>query len=463
MAARDRQAPCDGAAAGRRPFFNDRRFGGVGRRDGDHPSIRIESANMDRNRAVRRPLQASRSRRVCYVEPVKHVAVAFAALAAGMACSPSADESFPGSSAARSPRQFLQNEDGSTLGVSAGETVYLSAISPADTQAPIGDQTRSAMERLGSALQTAGLDYSQVVSCHVHLADMESYADMNSVYGSFFSEGRYPARTTVEVPGLPEGAGVLLMCIAYGGEDGISVARPPEDEIPPAMGPYSPAVRAGSMVYLSGQGGRDPVTGELPDSATEQAAQTLATIAVMLRSAGLGYEHAVQTSAYFPPTTDPSSVTEAFGAVFSPGGAPSRSTVPLTRLPGDIAVEITVLAAADNYITRLFMHDQEPGSASSPVSLTGGTAYSSAMQGKGDTFRDQVADAVRMQAEALGLAFLDLPDVVRVVAYLSDLADLPELRTLLAEAFPEGVPALAAIQTRSPPGSMVSLEMIAVK
>ena len=408
-------------------------------------------------------LPVPRAPRVCYVDPVKHVAALFVALAAGLACSPSVEESLPGGSASRSPRQFLQNEDGSTLAVSAGETVYLSAIYPADTEAPIGDQTRSAMERLGAALQTAGLDYSQVVSCHVHLADMESYADMNSVYGSFFSEGGYPARTTVEVPGLPEGAGVLLMCIGYRDADGILVVRPPEDEIPPAMGPYSPAVRAGNMVYLSGQGGRDPVTGELPDSAAGQAARTLETIGVILGAAGLGYENAVQASTYFPPATDPASVTGALGAIFSPGGAPSHSSVPLTRLPGDIAVEITVLAAADNYITRLFMHDQAPGSASSPASLTGGTAYSSAMPGEGDTFQEQVRDAVSTQAEALGLAFLGLPDVVRVVAYLSDLADLPELRALLTEAFPEGVPALAAIQTHSPPGSMVSLEMIAVK
>lgn len=395
---------------------------------------------------------------------MRQIVALIAVIAAGLACSPAAEDSALGDPAPQSARQFFPHPDGSgTLAVLAGKTLHLSAVVPADTQATIGDQTRSAMERLGEALGTAGADYARVVSCHVFLADMESYAEMNPVYGSFFSEGSYPARTTVEVLGLPENAGVQLMCVAYVDAEGIAVIRPPEDEIPAAMGPYSPAVRAGDRVYLSGQGGRDPMTGDLPASAAAQADQTLQTVGVILRAAGLGYEHAVQASSYFPSITDPSVVSGAFEAIVSPGGAPSHSSVPLSRLPGDIAVEITVLAANDSYITRLFMHDEPPGTASSPVSLTGGAAYTSATPGIGDTFQAQVRDAVGAQAEALGLAFLDLADVVRVVAYLSDMADFPELRMLLGESFPGGMPALTAVQSRGSPGSMVSLEMIAVQ
>ena len=89
-------------------------------------------------------------------------------------------------------------------------TLYLSAISPADPNSPIADQTHSAMRRLGESLGMAGIDYPQVASCHVQLSDMENYAAMNEVYGSCFPEGGYPARTTLEVPGLPGETGVLL-------------------------------------------------------------------------------------------------------------------------------------------------------------------------------------------------------------------------------------------------------------
>ena len=401
--------------------------------------------------------------RVCYVVAVKHPSAALAALVASLACSPATYESSSSTSATPSARQVFQDQDGNTVAVLAGKTLYLSAIAPTDTQVEVEDQTRSAMEQLGESLQLASLDYSQVVSCHVHLSDMENYAGMNSVYGSFFQEGSYPARTTVEMPGLPNGAGVLLMCVAYSDPAEISVIRPSEEEIPPAMGPYSPAVKAGSRVYLSGQGGRDPASGEIAESAHGQVQQTLRTVGVILAAAGLGYDNAVQASSYFPPSSDPASVNEAFEAVFSPGGAPSHSNVPLSRLPGDIAVEITVVAAEDSYITRLFMHDQAPTGASSPVSLTGGVAYTSAMHGVGDTFQEQFLNAVEIQGTALRLASLDLPNVVRVVAYLSDLDNLPELRALLAETFPNNTPALAAVQARNPSGSMVSLEMIAVQ
>ncbi len=345
----------------------------------------------------------------------------------------------------------------------AGQTLYMSAVSSENTQAPVADQTSSAMDRLGEILGMAGLDYSHVVSCHVHLADMDDYADMNSVYGSYFAAGGYPARTTLEVPGLPQGAGVLLMCVAYADASGIEVIRPSEDRIPAAMGPYSPAVRAGSTVYLSGQGGRDPATGELPESAHGQAERTLTTIGVILDAAGLDFDNVVLAGTYLPPSTEQAGIDSALEGVFSPGGAPSRANVILSRLPGDIAVEITVVAVDDAYVTRLFMHDQPPTASSSPASLSGGVVYISAMPGSGATFREQFAGALRLHESALDLALMHLPDVVRITAYLSDLEDLGELHSLVSETFTESEPALTAIQARNPDGVAVVLETIAVQ
>ena len=361
-----------------------------------------------------------------------------------------------------SPRQVFE-DSGVTAAVMAGKTLYLSGITSSDSQAAIADQTRDAMERLGEVLGLAGLDYSHVVSCHVNLSDMDNYAGMNAVYGSFYEEGRYPARTTVEMPGLPDGAGILLMCVAYADASEISVIRPSADQIPPAMGPYSSAVRAGGTVYLSGQGGRDPASGEISDSAGGQAAQTLRTIGVILEAADLGYDNVIQATSYFPPSADASEINAEFETVFSAGGAPSHSNVALARLPGDIAVEITFVAVDDSYVTRLFMHDTVPSAVSSPVSLSGGVAFAAATTGIGESFRDQATNALEAQATALGLALMDLPHVVRVIAYLSDMSTLAEFREILAERFPENPPALAAVQTRHSEGSMVALELIAVQ
>jgi 2-iminobutanoate/2-iminopropanoate deaminase len=437
-------------------------------------------------------------------------------------------------------RDTIRDENGRTLAVLVGKTFYLSAVQPSDADASIADQTTSAMDRLGEILSMTDLDYSHVVSCHVHLSDMENYADMNSVYGSYFAEGGYPARTTLEVPGMPGGAGILLMCVAYedsaeievvrppaseippamgpyspavragrtvylSGQGGrnpstgeiaesaeeqadqtlqtigtilaaagltydntvlassFEVVRPPASEIPPAMGPYSPAVRAGRTVYLSGQGGRNPSTGEIAESAEEQADQTLQTIGTILAAAGLTYDNTVLASSYLPPSSSSEAVDSAYENRFDPGGAPSRANVALSRLPGDIAVEITFVAVDDNYVTRLFMHDQPPTAIASPASLSGGVVYTSAMPGRGETFRDQVLDALETQASALRLALMDTSNVVRITAYLNSMGNLDELRSVLSEALPGEMPALTVIQTRNPADSGVSLEVIAVQ
>lgn len=377
------------------------------------------------------------------------------------ACSVAPEDSEAIGTASESPRQVFRDENGAVLGLHVGKTLYLSATGPEDPQGPIDAQTRSAMERMGETLGKAGLDYSNVVSCHVHLSDMDNYADMNSVYGSFYEEGRYPARTTLELPGLPQEAGVLLMCVAYADSTEISVITPPAEEIPPAMGPYSPAVRAGSTVYLSGQGGRNPKTGELPPSATDQAEQTIETIRTILAAAGLTFDNALLASTYAPPSTDQAEIDSALADSFSPGGAPSGARVGLSRLPGDIAVEITFIAADDNYITRLFTHNEPPSPVSSPASLSGSVVYTSAMSGDGATLKEQFEGALAKHTTALGHALMDLTHVVRVIAYLADLDDLEELRSLVSSTFPSSEPALVALQVRHPEGTDVALEMIA--
>lgn len=379
------------------------------------------------------------------------------------ACSAPPEDSETIGTAPETPREVLRAEDGGVLGLQVGKTLYLSAAGPEDPQGPIDAQTRSAMERMGDTLGMAGLDYSNVVSCHVHLSDMDNYADMNSVYGSFYEEGRYPARTTLELPGLPREAGVLLMCVAYADSTEISVITPPAEEIPRAMGPYSPAVRAGSTVYLSGQGGRDPKTGELPPSATDQAEQTIETIGTILAAAGLTFDNVLLASTYAPPSTDQADIDSALADSFSPGGAPSGARVGLSRLPGDIAVEITFIAADDSYITRLFTHNEPPTPVSSPASLSGSVVYTSAMTGDGATPQEQFEAALAKHATALDHALMDLTHVVRVIAYLADLDDLQEVRSLVSSTFSTSEPALVALQVRHPEGTAVALEMIATK
>ena len=78
----------------------------------------------------------------------------------------------------------------------------------------IESQTRQALMNLRSILMEAGCDSNDVVQCSVFLKDIKDFTKMNLIYGGFFSQGQYPARTTVEVSNLPKNAKVEIAAIA---------------------------------------------------------------------------------------------------------------------------------------------------------------------------------------------------------------------------------------------------------
>ena len=79
----------------------------------------------------------------------------------------------------------------------------------------IASQTRQALDNLKAVLHKAGYDSSNVIQCSVFLKDMNDFQAMNLVYGGYFHESAYPARTTVEVSNLPRNAIVEIAAIAY--------------------------------------------------------------------------------------------------------------------------------------------------------------------------------------------------------------------------------------------------------
>lgn len=79
----------------------------------------------------------------------------------------------------------------------------------------IESQTRQAMTNLLSLLTEVGFDSTDVVQCSVFLTDIKDFPRMNLIYGGFFAENNYPARSTVEVSNLPRNAKVEIAAIAF--------------------------------------------------------------------------------------------------------------------------------------------------------------------------------------------------------------------------------------------------------
>ncbi len=78
----------------------------------------------------------------------------------------------------------------------------------------IESQTRQALLNLEAVLRQAGADSSHVVQCNVFLTDIRDFPKMNLIYGGFFPDDRYPARSTMEVRALPRQAVVEIAAIA---------------------------------------------------------------------------------------------------------------------------------------------------------------------------------------------------------------------------------------------------------
>ncbi len=77
----------------------------------------------------------------------------------------------------------------------------------------IGTETKMVMENMGSILKEAGYSFENILKCSIFLSDMALFAEMNNVYGEYFSQAP-PARETVAVLGLPKGVNVEISCIA---------------------------------------------------------------------------------------------------------------------------------------------------------------------------------------------------------------------------------------------------------
>lgn len=103
--------------------------------------------------------------------------------------------------------------------IQVGTLVYTSGQIPIDpatgtfVDGGIKEQTRQSLTNVKAILNEAGLDLNNVVKTTVFLADMNDFAEMNSVYAEFFTEP-YPARSAVAVKTLPKGALVEIEVIA---------------------------------------------------------------------------------------------------------------------------------------------------------------------------------------------------------------------------------------------------------
>jgi 2-iminobutanoate/2-iminopropanoate deaminase len=117
---------------------------------------------------------------------------------------------------------------------------------------------------------------------------------------------------------------------------------------PAAVGPYSQAVRAGGSVFVSGQLGINPASGQIEaQDAAGQAKQVMTNLQAVLEASGLSMASVVRTTIYLTDIADFAAVNEVYGAYFTTGVMPARATVQVCALPKGGRVEIDAIATCD--------------------------------------------------------------------------------------------------------------------
>ena len=115
------------------------------------------------------------------------------------------------------------------------------------------------------------------------------------------------------------------------------------EKAPAAIGPYSQAVKANGLLFISGQLPVNPAGGTMPATVEEQARQSLANVVAILAAAGLTANAVIKTTVFLKNMNDFATVNSVYAQYFTKE-FPARACVEVARLPKDALVEVEAIA-----------------------------------------------------------------------------------------------------------------------
>jgi reactive intermediate/imine deaminase len=311
-----------------------------------------------------------------------------------------------------------------------GGLVYVSGILPADPMAgDISGQAAAVLDELKARLAGAGTSIDRVVSASVYLASADDFAALNTVWLRYFPAAR-PTRTTV-VAQLPA-AGARLQVSAIAAAPATS-----RDVLAPAGWassglPYSPAIRAGDTLFLSGmisRRGSDnaPVKGDIET----QTRTIFENAKAVLDTAGLTFADVVSARVFLANAADFERMNAVYRTYF-PADPPARATVMTALTAPDYLIEVTLTAVTGGpraaHLTP--NADGSPGRANPVLSAAIGVGprlFLSGMlgvvQGEANGAAPQTAEALSRLERTMAGAGCGWPQVLDSVVYVTDLSD----------------------------------------
>jgi 2-iminobutanoate/2-iminopropanoate deaminase len=344
-------------------------------------------------------------------------------------------------------------------GVDAGDYLYVSGQGPrrADGISPIGSgaQFRQALDNVKAVVESAGLKLENVVYVQVYLTDMNSYPEMNRIFGEYFPETP-PARAVLGVYALPDPP-VQINAVAVRNLEGRKSVYPAsfsKDET------ASPGILTHDRLFISSMAGIDPASGKVPNDPGAQVDLALDRVTAVVKAAGLEMSHVVFVNPYL--TTDiPSRImNERYAKRFEFGNTPGRATIEVSSLPGGAHIEYTGVAVRDLQQRKAVRpKNMPPSPTASPCVFAGETLYCSAKSGfipgpHGGVYatstQHQARQTMRNLLDNLEEAGMDFSQVVSTTVYLDNLADASAFNEVYGQYFGPIMPASTMVQQIAP-------------
>ncbi len=302
-----------------------------------------------------------------------------------------------------------------------------------------------AMGNVQAVLHNAGMDFGNVVWMNIYLTDPHDLAAMDDVYWKMIGSNP-PARTVLTVAALPHEEKVEINCIAVADAGQRKAIWPAGWPRGPRVDP--PAILAGEILYLSAQGGEDPLTGKLKPDFSAETTQALENVSTVLKAAQMSMKNVLWVNPYMSVSGQYDVMGKVYKTYFEFGNTPGRGTIQVVGLPKGEHMVFSCIAGADLTKRKAVRpRNMPPSPTASPGILYGDTLYLSAkdgfIPGQGmvtQLFDLQLRQSMRNLLDGLEEVDMDFSNVVFSTVYLRDIKDdkqmNPAIRKILQAPLP---------------------------
>jgi enamine deaminase RidA (YjgF/YER057c/UK114 family) len=344
----------------------------------------------------------------------------------------------------------------STAGILANQTLYVAGQNgrsaegalPRDFRQEVGQS----LSHVQGVLRAAGMDFGNVVWMNIYVTNAQDVTAMNDVYWKTIVQNP-PARTVLVVAALPKGEKIEINCIAVNSAATRRVIRP--QGWPEGQHVDPPGIQVDDVLYMSAQGGTDPLTGKIAANFAGEVKQGLDNVSTIVKAANMSMANVVWVNPYLSSTDAPEGVmNKIYATYFEFGNTPGRGTIQVLDLPNKQHIVFSCIAGADLTKRKAIRpKNEKPSRTASPGILYGDTLYLSAkdayVPGLGLFTSDldvQVRLSMRNLLDGLEEADMDFSNVVSSTIYMREMEDADKVHTLYATFLRNHFPARTTLQ-----------------